>query len=258
MSAKTTIPGYSGYIPNYQTEYPMNKLIPAHKYEDIEPEDQRLEPKGRWTTNYQQTIEPKIIWQQRRQDVPVDNNLVNNFNNINTRRSELQAKRDVHEYETRPASNWGTTYGMQYNGWKMDRQSRSRHARARTAESSGNAGNSDYRQPEVAQRSVLQGVDHKSSYGRSFGPRGGNPRSHYVPSDGKAVFSRRATTNDLFAGSNKGSVRIPGYAGYVPDSRNNINIIRNNMPPDLKNNLLEIYRHQMPGYTGRIKEFSTA
>ena len=35
MSAKTTIPGYSGYIPNYQTEYPLNKAVVSHKYEDV-------------------------------------------------------------------------------------------------------------------------------------------------------------------------------------------------------------------------------
>ncbi len=35
MSAKTTLPGYSGYIPSFQTEYPLNKQVVAHKYEDV-------------------------------------------------------------------------------------------------------------------------------------------------------------------------------------------------------------------------------
>lgn len=257
MSAKTTIPGYSGYIPNYQTEYPLNKGVTAHKYEDINPEERTLYTDSPWRTMYTSTVDPlttrrqpPMVEQQNTQQINPNTTVVKSFKRIAGRREKMEETRNQNEYETRPTTNWGTTYNMQFNGWKMDMTARERQSRARSAPLPHGV-SADYRQGDQLSSTVLQGPDQKSSYGRSFGGRNDNPRHHYVEPDGKAVFSRRSTTNDLFAGTNKGSVRIPSYAGYVPASRNNINTIRNNIRRENKANLIDTYRHAMPGYTGK-------
>lgn len=70
---------------------------------------------------------------------------------------------------------------------------------------------------------------------------------------GRLGVAEMATTKQLFAGTSKASVRLPGYAGHIPASENNVYGL-NGIQPDTKNNLQEIYRHDMPGYTGHHPE----
>jgi hypothetical protein len=60
-----------------------------------------------------------------------------------------------------------------------------------------------------------------------------------------------ATTRELFAGSTKANViRIPGYAGFIPASENNQLSLTGIQPqPNTKDNILQTYKHDLPGYT---------
>jgi len=63
--------------------------------------------------------------------------------------------------------------------------------------------------------------------------------------------SQTATTKDLFVGSVKGSDgHIPGYSGHVPSSEKNTRALKREAKTNVKDNLIETYRHNMPGYSG--------
>ena len=61
MSSKTTIPGYAGFIPNFQREYPTTKNTPAYKYEDINMPERTLMDSSNYISNYAQSHSEKAI-----------------------------------------------------------------------------------------------------------------------------------------------------------------------------------------------------
>lgn len=107
--------------------------------------------------------------------------------------------REVNEYASMPSTNWGTTYNTQFDGWKVDRELRGRQLRATTAPAAmaGRTKLIESIRGGSSTQSTLQDAELRSSYHRAYGRLGHNPRNHYVPADGRAVFSRRATTADL-------------------------------------------------------------
>lgn len=84
------MPGYSGYIPNYQTEYPLNKGAPAHKYEDINPEERTLSTDSPWITNYMHTVDPSYASMSRQaRSRAIQSNLVENFKRTEEKRQAI-------------------------------------------------------------------------------------------------------------------------------------------------------------------------
>ncbi len=65
-----------------------------------------------------------------------------------------------------------------------------------------------------------------------------------------ADLSRTGTTNELFLGSAKGSIRIPNYSGHVPASHVNMQQLRGTANVNGDAIILTSYRHDMPGYGG--------
>jgi len=269
MSSKTTIPGYSGYIPNFQREYPTTKSTPAYKYEDINIPERTLMDTSQYISNY--TInhgERSIVHPSRRRihsaDPPrggagqddalaVKRNAENDAN-----RQQTIDIRHAYEYEARP-TYWTTSYATNFDAWKATADAAAaRKIPDNTMTLAGEGGRSHIQPGSTLGKedggayahNMLRGHEQISSYQRSYGKFGDNPKKHYVESDGKRVFSRRATDADLFLGTAKNTVRIPGYGGFVPHSKNNINTIRQNVPYDTKDNMLLIYSHNLPKYTG--------
>lgn len=225
------MPGYAGYVPHFQTEYPSNKDVPAHKYEDIDIQQTPLMHHSTWKSNAQVSH----THPSQARSVPCVLPEGSKYARGRDLRTKTVAARDLHEYEKRPTAHWGTTYGNSHDGWNS-------HNKASPPEQTLDFNNGP--------KQILTSRDIPTSYQRSFGTEGSNPRDRYVYGDGKQVFSRRATTRDLFMGTNKGSARIPGYAGYVPGSINNMRTIRQNVPYDTKAHIIQTYDHNVPGYTG--------
>ena len=72
--------------------------------------------------------------------------------------------------------------------------------------------------------------------------------------------SETATTRELFAGSTKRSrdIRVPGAGGFVPASDTNQLQLTGAQPvPSTKDNILAVFNHNMPGYTGHAPMAST-
>lgn len=93
-----------------------------------------------------------------------------------------------------------------------------------------------------------------TSYTMDYGTRGSTPLDRYderTMKDDSISVTKMGTTGDLFRGTNKATsaVRVPGYAGYVPVSKSNTHSLSEDVT-FTKNNILEVYRHDMPGYTG--------
>lgn len=91
-----------------------------------------------------------------------------------------------------------------------------------------------------------------SSYTKEFGKKGDTPLQRTglavgVPND--KVITAMSTTKDLFEGTAKDSIRVSGYSGYVPASINNRHTIQGDQSGH-KDNLLQIYRHDMCSYGG--------
>mmetsp|Transcript_23331 Transcript_23331/g.32978 ORF Transcript_23331/g.32978 Transcript_23331/m.32978 type:complete len:286 (-) Transcript_23331:292-1149(-) len=248
MSVKTTIPGYSGHIPNFQQEFPSTKPTPAYKYEDVDIPERTLMDNSNYISTYTQTHgERAIIHKSRRQrngESQKKSNLelaaVQKIAENDANRQMTINIRHAYEYEARP-TYWSTSYNTNFDGWKASTIAKETYTKPN---------NINFVQDSQGAHNLLTGPEQLSSYQRSFGRFGHDPKTHYFPEDGKRVFSRRATDRDLFFGTSKNTVRIPGYGGFVPESKNNIDTIRQNVPYDTKDNMLMVYRHNMPGYTG--------
>jgi len=252
MSATDKIPGYRGYEPSYVSQFVTSKDIPSKKYEDQNEVPRDAMTGSQYLSNYANSHN---VARNFPAEFAVEDSLPNqNFKNFKESRDDLLEKRRLHEYEQRP-TYWSTTYQSTLNGWKEAAESKERLGDGLNVYVTQR----NYKQIQqmneglVVQNpegSVLPRREPKSSYQMCYGKAGEGPQGRYVPADGPAGFSRRATTRDLFLGTTKGSARIPNYAGHVPGSINNINIIRNNVAPETKDNLIANYRHDIPHYTG--------
>lgn len=234
MSYKTTMSGYSGYVPGYQTQYPTHKNVPAHKYEDIDIQQKSLMEGSTWRSNHQASYNSPRFGRHVPHMLPEGSK----FQRATEMREKTIQARDIHEYEQRP-TYWETSYNATHQAW----DAHNNVSRPLPLPSFENG-----------PKHILTGTNDTTSYSRSFGRYGDNPRENYVYGDGKKVFSARATTRDLFVGTNKNSVRIPSYAGYVPNSENNRGTIRDNVAYNTKDNLIQTYDHNVPGYTGHKPE----
>lgn len=255
MSVSTNIPGYQGYAQNFQSEYVVDKNVPAYKYEDYNEPPVNPMAGSQYTSNYSASFDASR--NKTRSEGVMDDSLPRqNFKNFENHRKNMTSTREINEYEQRP-TYWTSTYQSQMNGWKnvelaqqqaAVRNESNIYTTQRTAKQietmNACAGNSE--------GTALVAKDVRSSYGKDFGLAGEGPRDRYVAADGVAAFSRRATTNDMFAGTTKGSdgTRLPNYAGHIPASTNNVNLIRNNVKPDKKDGLVQYYSHNLPKYTG--------
>jgi hypothetical protein len=237
MSCRTTLPGYGGYVPKFQTEYPTYKDVPAHKYEDLDIQHKNVMANSLYRSNYTHShAHPQSV-----RSTPMVLPKGSKYHWQSENRQKTIDARDSYEYESRPTF-WQTSYKAQHNGW----QSAENASRSKP--------NSALFQQNNGPQHVMTARAQPTSYQRSYGLYGDNPRSRYVHGDHKATFSRRATTADLFSGTNKGSKRIPNYAGFVPGSDNNLMCIRDNIPHNVKDNLIQTYNHNLPGYTGHYPE----
>jgi hypothetical protein len=91
-----------------------------------------------------------------------------------------------------------------------------------------------------------------SSYNYDFGLYGSDPRQRYDWRKGTANFSANATTRDLNDGTPKNSEHIPNTGVHIPAAPNNDNISQKGgrVPLAQKVNVLAVYNHNLPGYTG--------
>jgi len=229
--AHTTIPGYQGYLPAFQREYVLDRDCPAHKYEDLDIQHKSLMNNSIYASEYRVKHQSPRRARNTKTVFPPESKHMRNADKL----EKTIQQRDLHEYEKRPCAHWKTSYTSNFQGW----DSHNNASRPTQALDFANG-----------PQHVLTGDDGMTSYARSYGKFGENPRVRYVVGDGKAVISRRATTSDLFSGSTKASVYNPNYAGFVPRSDNNVGTIRQNVPPTVKDNLLQTYNHNLPKYTG--------
>lgn len=231
-TASTCIPGYMGYQQKFQSQYVSGKDVPAYKYEDFLQPSRPLMRGSQYRSLYRSTHCDNLKTKPR----PSSYDSQSRVYLEKTRTQEIIQKRDEYEYENRPNNFWATSYNTQHTPFESRPRKRAEPI------------------PEKGPAHILTGQDQPTSYQRSYGRMGDNPRDRYVHGDGKKVFSRRATTNDLFWGTNKGGDRLPGYSGFNPESTNNRQLIRNNVPYDRKDNISQIHNEHLPGYTGHLPE----
>lgn len=229
--AHTQMAGYAAYIPEYQREYMLDREIPAHKYEDFDIQHRSLMHNSVYKSEHTAKYQSPRRARNTKTVFPVDSK--------HSRTTDTLAKtiqqRDLHEYEQRPVNHWQSSYSTSFNGWES-------HNNALRPTPALDHNNGPHH--------VLTGSEGVSSYARSFGNQGDNPRDRYFVGDGKDTISRRGTTADLFKGTTKASVYGPTYAGFIPRSDNNVGTIRQNVPYTTKDNLIQTYNHNLPKYTG--------
>lgn len=274
------VPGYQGYVPQFQREFPTAKDVPAHKYEDINQQQQSLTQRSMYSSNYTASHSADAIGAavtnpiSRRSannglqgglkgtanpiPAPTSTKTIpgstipasraaQNYEKQKNRLNHAVALRETYEYEKRP-THWQTSYKTNFNAWDTaDKAKRDALLRARTQQSNPSLNNSSPKNDAAISREAV-----KTSYTRDFGALGSNPYDRFAAGDGKRAFSRRATTAELFGGTNKGSIRVPGHTGWVPESKNNdYNLAGTEITSNTtKDNFLITYRHNLPGYTG--------
>lgn len=103
---------------------------------------------------------------------------------------------------------------------------------------------------------ILRHHTGNSSYATDYGPYGSDPRQRYDWRLGTSTVNEQATTRGLFDGTAKASEHIPNFAGHVPASHNNdqASMKGGRVPLAQKVNVLSIYNHNLPGYTGHRPE----
>lgn len=254
MSVSTDIPGYSGYAQNFQSQYVTDKDVPACKYEDYNEPPVDPMAGSMYASTYKKSYDANN--KDRSEGVMDDSLPRKNFKYIQDHSKQMNTTRQLNEYEQRP-TYWTSTYQNQMNGWKNLEMAKQQAAvtnanniyttqrTAKQIETMNACGGNSEGKALVAQ-------DVRSTYGKDFGLAGEGPRDRYVAADGVCSFSRRASTNDMFAGTAKGSdgLRLPNYSGHVPASSNNVNLIRNNIKYNVKDGLIQTYSHNLPKYTG--------
>jgi len=277
------VPGYQGYVPQFQREFPTTKDVPAQKYQDINVSQESMTQRSMYASNYSASHSTDAIGAavtnpvSRRSvnnglqggrkgtenPIPQPGNTVvgkpipgssipasraaQNYEKQTHRLNHAVALREAYEYEKRP-THWQTSYGSNFNAWETsEKAKRDSKLRMESQKSNPSLNNLSPKNAKAIGREAV-----RTSYTRDFGALGSNPYDRFAANDGKRAFSRRATTAELFGGTNKGSIRVPGHTGWVPESKNNdynlagTEIISNTT----KDNFLITYRHNVPGYTG--------
>lgn len=91
-----------------------------------------------------------------------------------------------------------------------------------------------------------------SFYQHEFGVYGSDPRSKISKNDTELI----AVKTDLTRGTTKGTKYMPGYQGFIPTNTNNPKVAEIEKGEKLrsndKNNLVEIYHLNIPGYAGHV------
>lgn len=239
------MPGYSGHVRDYQYRVDMGtKTDPsAHKYEDSKKEKPNLMGNSTYVSQYTRNMNKDQIvghYDQKAKEVL----------SASMKAQEEAQKRAAQTPEEPRRGMYQSSYSSSFKGWE--------NARAYVAPTSGVAAHQNDRRPQnqvvrgPVGHTLLRSAGLESSYSKDYGATGTNPRSRYNKDIGARTVVEQATAKDLFSGTAKdGTTAAPGYSGFMPSADSNQQA-RNGevIPLDAKNNLVNIYRHHMPGFTG--------
>lgn len=165
--------------------------------------------------------------------------------------SQLQSRKDgssvagVNEMNVHSTKHWNTVYRDSFRGWDNMEESKRQVEASQSRYLFRRAANDFQRQfhPEVLQRPRLvpsSKIDYCDPY----------LRSGVISAETSGVPSS-ATTRDLFGGTSKGSIRIPGYRGHIPRSAGNRALATQPIiEHGVKNIMAETYMLDLPGYSG--------
>jgi len=261
------IPGYGGYVRLFQREAVTINDPPAHKYEDysapraVEVDSMRRFP---WQSVYTHSIAHSHVvdnYKKRTAPLPAqrtDDSLPQQQAGIKEADSGGSGRGSVDDNTVLRGGNahhkvWKSTYRDTYG------QSAERAMSAPTSSSAQlpPLTHINYQSdPLPAAHNLLRSTHGMASaYTRDFGKPSSNPLDRFQRQSSQPQFehnqlSKTATTRELFAGTNKSSQRIVGYEGFVPAAERNRSSIVGDASNPNKDNILAVYRHDMPGYTG--------
>jgi len=166
-------------------------------------------------------------------------------------------------YNHRP-TNWGTTYRDRYDGNKTQAVYRNiapdtfgAASRAKTRDLGDEKQITHYR--DSFRFAQIRKERPQTTYKRDFADADTPKARFFGARDAKRAVSALGTSRELFAGTSKavskhGAGRLPGYSGHIPKARANHGHLKLDEFPTLKDNLREVYRHDMPGYTGHASK----
>jgi hypothetical protein len=159
----------------------------------------------------------------------------------------------------RPTYAWKSSYARTHDSFEA-RRSYTQTAKdtvvksyLKPAQSGEDAFRGSFRFTDLRKEKML------SSYGKDFGEYGHDPKTRWrvnangSPGQGppsRTFVSDSATSIDLFRGTTKGSKRLPGYTGYLPQSKLNEKQVQSEHLYRNRDDMLLNYRFELPGYTG--------
>jgi len=241
----TQLPGYAGYHRFFDRESVTHLPIPSHKYQDLQLASNRLTANDPWRSIYSSSMNRDNLaehWNKETTKIQQYNTQVQQQQPQPPELSKTSIRASSAPVSS--ASLWSSSYRDSF------RKNESRSM------------NSLYTQP-VSLPQVLSSTPFahnllrnqpniQSSYTKEFGKKGESPLQRTglavgVPND--KIVTAMSTTKDLFEGTAKDSIRVSGYSGYVPGSINNRHTIQGDNS-NHKDNLLQIYRHDMCSYGG--------
>jgi hypothetical protein len=257
-SSRPHIEFYQGYKPYHERYYVGTKDGISHardrKYTDVQLNPVKLSDQALFKSTNQFTYTPDGLAQKA--DLPVLRGYRAIPNPEYRGHRSARDFRDANESAGAPTVNWQTLYRDNYHGWEtFDTYNQASAATQARYHFRLNA--EDYHKKhhaDLLQREPLVSshqVDFANPYYRRVQPRGQAAASPGLTVEHHNVLSHTGTTSDLFGGTSKGTIRIPGYRGHIPSSSHNRHrLAQPVIEPGVKNILADTYALDLPGYTG--------
>jgi len=242
------VPGYSGHQPSFAKDYVARPTVPAYRYHYVPPATVKLTDDTRFkSVNAAQTGPETTILRKtelKLPEVPADANA--RTQGFRTTAKEQRERETKEAYEHQSTAHWGTSYKSSFD---PSVHTALHEAKKKMASSGTTVRHIDaYGTATSLPANSLRSTQQTSNYVQDFGSFGANPLDRSAES--VKEFSKTSTSSDLFAGTTRGSVRIPGYSGHVPSHDRNRSHLDGGARVNLKDNLVQTYRGTKPGFTG--------
>jgi len=282
-------PGYVGYHRRFEKEYVSVYKQPQSKYSGVAPNHRALGQDTMYQSIYSQDhgAHSRALVGKKKETLtrtlgfsgsfvlaPTHQSMANKGakvlagKGISTRPSDARGKEIQRVKEaafTHRPTNWGTTYRDRFDGQKTQAVFRNIAPDTFGASHSEKTRDLDLDEKKVVhyRDSFRYGQIRRerptTTYGRDFADSATPAARFFGTRDVKRAVSAHGTSRELFSGTTKsysqsGASRLPGYSGHIPKSQANHGNLVLDQFPTLKDNLREVYRHDMPGYTGHISK----